>query len=58
MLLQSLRALCKAPGGAGSIRKHLEALVMATRVSGSSAHGFQTELHVGDAWLEFCLADT
>ena len=48
MLLQSLRALCKAPGGAGSIWKHLEALVRATGVSGRFAHGFRTELHSAD----------
>jgi len=45
MLLQSLRALCKAPGGAGSIWKHLEALVRATGVSGRIAYDFRTDLH-------------
>jgi len=48
MLLQSLRALCKAPGGAGSIWKYLEALVRATGVSGRFAYGFRTELHFAD----------
>jgi hypothetical protein len=48
MLLQSLRALCKAPGGAGSIWKYLEALVRATAVSGRFAYGFQTDLHFAD----------
>jgi len=48
MLLQSLSALCKAPGGAGSIWKYLEALVRATGVSGRFAHGFRTELHFAD----------
>jgi len=48
MLLQSLSALCKAPGGAGSIWEYLEAVVGATRVSGSFAYGFRTELHFPD----------
>jgi len=48
MLLQSLRALCKAPGGAGSIWEYLEAVVRATRVSGRFAYGFRTELHFAD----------
>jgi len=48
MLLQSLRALCKAPGGPGSIWKYLEALVRATRVSGRFACGFRTDLHFAD----------
>jgi len=38
MLLQSLTALCNAPGGAGSIWKYLEALVRATGVSGRLAY--------------------
>ena len=48
MLLQSLRALSKAPGGAGSIWKYLEALVRATGVSGRFAYGFRTELNFAD----------
>ena len=48
MLLQSLRALCKAPRGAGSIWKYLEALVRATGGSGRFAYGFRTELHFAD----------
>jgi len=36
MLLHSLRALCLAPGGSGSIWKYLEALVKSPGVSGSS----------------------
>jgi hypothetical protein len=48
MLLQSLRALCNAPGGPGSIWKYLEALAMATRVSGRFACGFWTDLHFAD----------
>jgi len=48
MLLHSLRAHCKAPGGARSIWKYLEALVRATGVSGRFAYGFQTKLHVAD----------
>jgi hypothetical protein len=48
ILLQSLRALCKAPGGAGSIWKYLVALVKATEVSGRCADGFWTELRLAD----------
>jgi len=48
MLLQSLRALCKAPGGPGSIWKYLEALVRATGVSGRFACCFRTDLHFAD----------
>jgi len=48
MLLQSPRPLCKAPGGAGSIWKSLEALLRATGVSGRFAYGFWTELHFAD----------
>jgi hypothetical protein len=48
MLLQCLRALCKAPRQAGSMWKYLEGLVGATRVSGRFPYGFQTELHFAD----------
>jgi len=48
MLLQSLRALCKAPGGAASIWKYSEALPRASGVSGRFAYGFWTELHSAD----------
>jgi len=48
MLLQSLRALCKAPGGTGSIEKYLEALARATGVYGRFLYGFSTELHFAD----------
>ena len=48
MLLQSPRAHCTAPGGAGRIWKYLEALVRATGVSGRFAYGFRTELHFAD----------
>ena len=48
MLLQSLKALCKAPGGAGSIWEYLEVVVRASRVSGRVAYGFRTELHFAD----------
>jgi len=48
MLFHSLKALCKAPGGAGSIWKYLDALARAARVSGRMAYGFLTELHFAD----------
>jgi len=48
MLLQSLRALCKAPGGPGSIWKYLQALVKATGVSGRCVCGFRTNLRFAD----------
>jgi hypothetical protein len=48
MLLQSLRALCKAPGEAGSIWKYLEAQVRATRGSGRFVYGFRIDLHLAD----------
>ena len=48
MLLQSLRALCFAPGGPGSIWNYLGALVRFTRVSGRFACGFRTDLHFAD----------
>jgi len=51
MLLQSLRALCNTPGGAGSIRKYLEAVVRATGVSGRFVYGFRTKLHSADVLL-------
>jgi len=43
MLLKSLRAPCKAPGGGGIIWKYLEALAKATRVSVRFAYGVQSE---------------
>jgi len=48
MLLQSLRALCLAPGGSGSVWKYLEAQVRLPGVSGRIACGFRTELHFAD----------
>ena len=48
MLLQSPRAHCKAPGGAGSIWRYLAALVRATGVPGRFACGFRTKLHFAD----------
>jgi hypothetical protein len=53
MLFQSLRALCLAPGGPGSIWNHLEAPVWSTGVSGRFACGFQTDLHFADV-LTLC----
>jgi len=52
MLLQSLRAPCNSPRGAGTIWKYLEALVGATGVSGRFAYGFRTDLHfAGDVFV-------
>jgi len=48
MLLQSLRALCFAPGGPGSIWNYLRAPVRSTGVSGRFACGFRTDLHFAD----------
>ena len=48
MHLQSLSALSKAPGGAGSISKYIEALARATGVSGRLVYGFRTEFHFAD----------
>jgi hypothetical protein len=48
MLLQCLRAFCKAPGGAGCIWKYLEALARATGESERFAYGFRTELPFAD----------
>ena len=48
MLLQSLRALCLAPGGSGSVWKYLEALARSPRVSGRIVCAFWTELHFAD----------
>ena len=48
MLLQSLGALCLAPGGSGSDWKYLEALVRSPGVSGSIECGFRTKLHFAD----------
>ena len=51
MLFQSLRALCLAPGGSGSVWKYLEAQVRSPGVSGRIACGFRTELHFADVSL-------
>jgi len=48
MLFQSLRALCLAPRGPGSIWNHLGELVRSTGVSGRFACGFWTDLHFTD----------
>ena len=46
MLLHSLRALCLAPGGSGSIWKYFEALVRSPGVFGRIACCFRTDLHL------------
>jgi len=48
MLLQSLRALCLAPGGPGHIWRYLQALVRSTGVSGRLVCGFRTDLRCAD----------
>jgi len=52
ILLHSLRVFCKAPGGAGSVWKYLEALARATGVSERLAYGFRTEIHLADGDLD------
>jgi len=49
MLWQSLRALCLAPGGPGSIWNQFGAPVRSTGVSRWFACGFRTDLHYADA---------
>jgi len=49
MLFQSLRVLCLAPGGSGSVSKYLEALVRSLGVSGRIACSFQSKIHFADA---------
>jgi hypothetical protein len=56
MLLQSLRALCLAPGGPGSIWNYLGASVRSTGVSGRFKCGFWTDLHFADATSPQALA--
>ena len=51
ILLQSLRALCLAPGGPGSIYKYLVVRVMSNRVSGRILFLFETNLHFADIEL-------
>jgi hypothetical protein len=48
MVMQSLRALSKAPGGPRNIWNNLEALVRATGVSGRCARSFRITLHFAD----------
>jgi hypothetical protein len=53
MLLQSLRVLCLAPGGSGSIWIILAAVVRSPRVSERIACGFWPVLHCADSrWDE------
>jgi hypothetical protein len=55
MLLQSLRALYTAQGGARSIPNYIEALARATRVSGMFEYGFRSELHFADVQIQITL---
>ena len=57
MLLQSLRALCLAPGGSGSVWKYLEALVTSPRVSERIVCGFRSALHLADVRNDSRVAD-
>ena len=52
MLWQGLRALCKAPGGAGSNWKYLEALARATGVTGRFDYSSRTKLHFADVHIQ------
>jgi len=52
MLLQSLRALCLAPGGSGSIWMYWNALVRSTWVFGRFVGGIWTELHFADIGMQ------
>jgi len=54
MLLQTLRALRKVPGGPGSIWMYIEALVRATGVPGRFACGFRTYLRFADIFRYWC----
>jgi hypothetical protein len=49
MLLQSLRALCLAPGGHGSTWNYLGAPVTSAGVYGMFVCGFRTDLDRADA---------
>jgi len=51
MLWQSLRTICLAPGGPGSIWNYLGAPVRTTGVSRRVVCGFRTDLHFADGWL-------
>ena len=53
ILLQSLRALCLAPGRPGSIWKYVQALLRSTGVSGRFTCGFQTDVHFVDVKSQF-----
>jgi hypothetical protein len=48
MLLQSLRALCKAPGRPARFSSYFDELVRATGVSRRFAYGFRSKLHFAD----------
>jgi len=54
MLLQSLRALCLAPGGPGSIWKYFEALVRSSGVPRRFPYDFRTNLHFADVSRTVC----
>jgi hypothetical protein len=49
--LPQSESIIKAPEGAGSICKNLEALARATGVSERLAYSFQTELHFADVLI-------
>jgi len=53
ILLLSLRELCLAPAGPGSIWKYIEALVRSTGVSGTFACSFRTSLNFADVIVKY-----
>jgi len=57
MYLQSLRELCLASEGSGSIQKYLEAQVRLPGVTGRIACSIRTDLHFADKW-QCCISET
>lgn len=52
MILDSLRAYCKTPGGPGSILRCSNELVRATGVSGRIVYGVGTNLHFANVGIQ------
>jgi len=53
MLLKSVKALCSALGGPGSIWEYFEVLVRSTGLSGRLVCNIRTDLHFADVALAF-----